>query len=128
MTPSAGNTVITGICPNPPVKNYSKMLNKGIVDYSSLFNSPALSVRHTDYFYNVNIHDALYFSNKKEKQSTQLFLKGSSRHFADAPPTLGWVGGGLSGGRYVPGIQNVEPILLQLIQMGAEERRNEKNP
>ena len=127
MTPSAGNTVIAGICPNPSVENDSKMLNKGIVDYS-LFNSPALLVRHTDYFYNVNIHDVLYFLNKKEKQSTQVFLKGSPRHFADAPTTLGWVGGGLSGGRYVLGIQNAEPVLLQLIQMGAEERRKEKNP
>lgn len=128
MTPSAGKTVITGICLNSSIENYFKMLKKGIVDYFSLFNLPALSVRHMDYFYNVNIHDMLYFLNKKEKQSTQLFLKGSPRHFADAPTTLGWAGGGLTRGRYVPGIQNVEPALLELIQLGAEERRKEKNP
>ena len=31
------------------------------------------------------------------------------------PTTMGQVGGGLTGGRYVLGIQNEEPALLQLI-------------
>lgn len=81
-----------------------------------------------DYFYNVNIHDALHVLKKKKKRG-ESFLKGLPRRLTDAPTTLGGVGGDLTGDRYVPGSQNTEPALLQLIDMGVEERRKkEKNP
>lgn len=91
-----------------------------------MFNHSALSVRPMDYFYNVNIHDALHVLNKKKKTWRVIFNRLAKASYR-CPNNFGRGGRGLD--PYVLGSQNTEPALLQLIYTGVEERRKkEKNP